>query len=74
MDEISVTEAAKLLKISRRRVNALIAAGRLPARKIGSYYAIRKRDLAKVKDRKPGRPRKQNGTPRNRSSRTPRHP
>jgi excisionase family DNA binding protein len=53
---LSVVQAAAELGITRRRVNALIVAGRLPAEKVGSYYVIRRADLAKVKDRRPGRP------------------
>jgi excisionase family DNA binding protein len=58
MDYISTTQAAEKLKVSRRRVLALIAEGRLPAERLGREYLIRPKDLAKVKDRKPGRPPK----------------
>lgn len=40
-----------------RRVQALIAAGRLPAEKIGNCYAIREADLALLNGRKNGRPK-----------------
>jgi excisionase family DNA binding protein len=56
VDILSVVQAAAELGITRRRVNALIAAGRLPAAKVGKYYVVRRADLAKVKDRRPGRP------------------
>jgi excisionase family DNA binding protein len=56
MDVISAGEAAKLLKVTRRRVNALIASGRLPAQKVGNSHVIQRADLAKVKHRRPGRP------------------
>jgi excisionase family DNA binding protein len=42
---ITTKEAAKKLNISVRRVQALIAAGRLPAEKIGNIFAIRPSDL-----------------------------
>ena len=53
---ISTKEAAAKLGISARRVQALIAAGRLPAEKIGNSFAIREIDLALVNGRKNGRP------------------
>ena len=54
---ISTNNAADILGISRRRVLALIADGRLPAQKIGRDYVIEEGDLKLVKERKPGRPR-----------------
>ena len=53
---ISTKEAAKRLHISVRRVQALIAAGRLPAEKIGNSFAIKEIDLKVVDGRKNGRP------------------
>ncbi|NOT48966.1 MAG: helix-turn-helix domain-containing protein [Acidobacteria bacterium] len=53
---IGTKEAAERLKISVRRVQALIASGRLPAEKIGNSFAIRESDLKVVDDRKNGRP------------------
>jgi excisionase family DNA binding protein len=55
---LSVTEAAAELGITRARVLVLISGGRLPASKLGNQWAIQRKDLAKVRDRKPGRPRK----------------
>src|SRR5688572_11587197 len=54
---IGTKEAAERLHISVRRVQALIAAGRLPAEKIGNSYAIRESDLIRVNGRKNGRPK-----------------
>jgi excisionase family DNA binding protein len=54
---ITVQQAASALGVGRSRVQALIAAGRLPAEKVGMQYLIKPADLVKVKDRKPGRPR-----------------
>jgi excisionase family DNA binding protein len=54
---LTVPQAAAKLGVHRTRVNALIRAGRLPAQKMGRDYLIKPADLAKVKDRKPGRPR-----------------
>jgi excisionase family DNA binding protein len=50
--------AAKELGISPRRVQALITAGKLPAQILGGTYIINRADLAKVRNRKPGRPKK----------------
>ena len=59
MEQLSVTEAAELLNVSRRRVLALIEAGRLPAEKIATVYVIKKEDLALVANRPTGRPKKE---------------
>jgi excisionase family DNA binding protein len=53
---ITTTEAAAILQVSRRRVEALINAKRLPAEKIGRDWLIRPEDLELVKVRRPGRP------------------
>ena len=53
---ITTKEAAERLKVSVRRVQALIATGRLPAEKIGKTFAIRESDLKLVNGRKNGRP------------------
>ena len=58
---ITTKEAAERLKISVRRVQALIAAGRLPAEKIGNTFAIRESDLKLVNGRKNGRPSERSG-------------
>ncbi len=54
---IGTKEAARRLNVSIRRVQALIADGRLPAEKIGNSYAIREADLAPLNGRKNGRPK-----------------
>ena len=59
MNVIGTAVAAQRLGISPDRVRALIKAGRLPAQKFGRDYVIDPKDLALVKNRKPGRPRKQ---------------
>ena len=43
---LSVTQAAAALGISRQRVLVLVAEGRLPAVKVGSYWMIQANDLA----------------------------
>jgi excisionase family DNA binding protein len=58
MNLITTADAAEKLGISVDRVQALIRAGRLPATRFGRAYMINEKDLAKVKDRKPGRPAK----------------
>jgi len=55
---LSVKQASELLNVNRQRVLQFIAAGRLPAEKVGSVYVIRENDLKLVENRKPGRPRK----------------
>jgi len=55
---ISTKDAAARLKLSARRVQELVKQGRIPAQLIGGVYLIDHRDLALVKDRKTGRPRK----------------
>jgi excisionase family DNA binding protein len=46
------------LRITPRKVQALIEAGRLPATKFGRDYMIKEKDLKLVEDRKVGRPKK----------------
>jgi excisionase family DNA binding protein len=48
------------LNISTRRVRALIAAGRMPAKRLGRDWIIAEPDLDAVRDRQPGRPKKAN--------------
>jgi excisionase family DNA binding protein len=56
--ELTTSEAAERLGISQARVRRLILDGRLPAKKFGRDHQIREADLAKVKNRKHGRPKK----------------
>lgn len=56
---LTTAQAAAQLKISRQRVLALIASGRLPAQKHGRDWMIEPSDLELVKVRKPGRPAKE---------------
>jgi len=55
---LTTQQAADALGISRSRVLVLIGNGRLPAERIGSQHVIDRKDLAKVRVRKPGRPKK----------------
>ncbi len=57
---ISTSEAAEKLRISVRRVQALIASGRLRAEKIGNRFLIRESDLKALNGRKNGRPKPTN--------------
>lgn len=61
MEVLTAAEAAALLKISVRRVQQLVKAGRLPARIFGGALMIQRKDLKLVSDRKLGRPPKQTG-------------
>lgn len=55
-DLLSTAEAAAELRISPRRVRALIAAGKLRATLFGHSYVIESADLDAVRERKPGGP------------------
>jgi excisionase family DNA binding protein len=55
-EHISVTEAAKLMKISNTRVRAYITSGRLPAEKIGVAFILRRADVLAFKPMPRGRP------------------
>jgi excisionase family DNA binding protein len=58
MKLLTTKQAAERLGVTVTRVQQLIAAGRLPAEKMGRDYFIKEDDLQLVADRKPGRPRK----------------
>ncbi len=58
MSLISTKEASEKLGVSVLRVQQLIWAKRLPARRIGRDYVIDETDLQLVKERKNGRPAK----------------
>jgi excisionase family DNA binding protein len=58
MKLLTTKEASERLSVTVTRVQQLIAAGRLPAEKMGRDYFIKEDDLKLVADRKPGRPRK----------------
>jgi excisionase family DNA binding protein len=62
-ENVNTGEAAERLKVTPRRVRALIAAGKLPARECecGSEWIIKESDLSLVTNRRPGRPRKAAG-------------
>lgn len=55
---LTTREAAEKLNISMRRVRALIESGSLPSTQYGRDHLIKESDLELVKDRKPGRPAK----------------
>lgn len=55
MNLISTAQAAEKLRISTRRVVALIKAGRIPTTKVGRIHLIKPKDLEAVAERKPGR-------------------
>lgn len=56
---LTTKDAGNQLGVTPLRVFQLIKAGRLPAVKIGRDWMIQEKDLEKVKDRKPGRPKGQ---------------
>jgi excisionase family DNA binding protein len=53
---LTTAQVAAILKITRRRVHAIIAAGRLPARKHGRDWLIEPADLAAYRPLPAGRP------------------
>ena len=55
---LTTKQAGKRLGVTPLRIFQLIKAGRLPAIKLGRDWVISKDDLAKVADRKAGRPKK----------------
>ena len=55
---LTTLQAAELLGVSVRRIQAMITSGRLPAEKLGRDWMIDKKDLRKLKHRKAGRPKK----------------
>ena len=55
---LTTAQAAKILGVNDSRVRQLILAGRLPAQKLGRDWIIYEKDLSKVVDRKPGRPKR----------------
>ena len=59
MEILTTKQAADILGITQRRINALIQAGKLPAQVFGGVYMIQESDLALVSDRKAGRPKKE---------------
>jgi excisionase family DNA binding protein len=61
MKLLTAKQAAQILGVDDSRVRVLIREGRLPAQKIGRDWIILEPDLEFVKDRKPGRPKKQKG-------------
>lgn len=56
---ISVTEAAKVLGITRTAVLKKIKEGALPARKIGNTYIINRDDLNIISDREVSKSQKE---------------
>ena len=61
MKILTTAQAAKILKVNDSRVRQLILSGRLPAQKLGRDWIIKEKDLSKVADRKPGRPKGKGG-------------
>ena len=55
---ITVSEAAKELNVSARRIHQFIKEKRLPAEKLGAYYVIKSADLDLIRDRQIGRPKR----------------
>jgi excisionase family DNA binding protein len=59
MEWLTTRQAADKLGVSDARVRAMIKAGQLRAQKFGHIHMINENDLKLVKDRKVGRPRKE---------------
>ena len=58
-DLLSTPDAGAELGIGITRVQVLIREGRLPATRIGRTWVVRRGDLDLVRNRPPGRPRKE---------------
>ena len=58
MNALTTAQAAEKLGVSPGRIRQFIRDGRLPATQLGRDYIIQPKDLAKVKNRKTGRPKK----------------
>lgn len=58
MNYLTTNQAAAELGVTAGRVRAMIIAGRLKATTFNGVWMIAPRDLDKVRDRKPGRPKK----------------
>lgn len=56
-DVITVSQASKILKVTPRRVQALINAGKLPAKMFGSVWMLFEKDVMNHKPGKAGRPK-----------------
>ncbi len=54
---LTTRQAADLLGVSPRRVRALIESGKLPARRVGRDWTVKRGDLDAL-ERKVGRPRR----------------
>lgn len=57
MNLITTSQAALAIGVSRSRINKMIAAGQIRARRVGEIDLIDPKQLEKLKDRKPGRPK-----------------
>ncbi len=55
-DYIGSTEAAKLLRVSRQRLQELAELGRVPRKRIGHVWAYRRADVLAVERQLRGRP------------------
>jgi hypothetical protein len=55
---IDTAKAAGILNVSPRRVRQLVKSGRLKPQIAGGNFIFSRADLAKVRVRKPGRPKK----------------
>lgn len=53
---LSVTQAAKLLGITRQRVHDLLKNGQIVARKLGRFYYIEATEIERYKDKPTGKP------------------
>ena len=59
---LTPTEVSEILEISKQRVSQLLKSGKLKAKSIDGKYFIRPEDVEAVRDRKTGRPRKDEAT------------
>lgn len=64
MNYLTTQQAAKELKVTAGRIRAMIGDGRLKATNFNGVWMIAPRDLDKVRNRKPGRPKQKKGRQR----------
>lgn len=69
-DWITVAEASELMGVSKRRVQVLIKAGRIPAQWVGYQLLIRREDVTGFRPKPVGRPPKKKLSPKKRKGKS----
>ena len=61
-ETLTPKDVAEILGVSKQRVHQMLRSGRLKAKKLGGKYFISAKDVEPLKERKVGRPRKEEAT------------